>query len=230
MSAASEGTKIIGALLKVQEEITNPQNTATNPFFRSKYAPLPDILNLVRPLLTKNELVITQNTGTFEDGSVYVKTRLLHSSGESIESDELALKPDKQSAQGIGSAITYGRRYQLTALLGISSEDDDDGNSSEPKESNEKAQPKSKGTPKSSQNLDQPKKQPKSISKPEFKDNELAKLRENNGTIDAVCGTLEVQKKKLTKKNILLEAQNLLNDDSILQAQFNKVKIDLGVS
>lgn len=119
---------IAAALLEVQREIRNPSNTATNPFFKSKYAPLPDILNCVRPLLTENGILLIQNTGSNEAGDVYVQTKLIHKSGEVIETDKLLLKPDKNTAQGIGSAITYGRRYQLTALLGISSEDDDDGN------------------------------------------------------------------------------------------------------
>ncbi|MGF7118033.1 ERF family protein [Methanobacterium oryzae] len=119
---------IAAALLEVQREIRNPSNTATNPFFKSKYAPLPDILNCVRPLLTENGILLIQNTGSNEAGDVYIQTKLIHKSGEVIETDKLLLKPDKNTAQGIGSAITYGRRYQLTALLGISSEDDDDGN------------------------------------------------------------------------------------------------------
>ncbi len=119
---------IAAALIEVQRKIKNPSNTAVNPFFRSKYAPLPDILNCIRPLLTENGILLIQNTGSNESGEVYVQTKLIHTSGEIIETDKLLLKPDKNTAQGIGSAITYCRRYQLTALLGISSEDDDDGN------------------------------------------------------------------------------------------------------
>ncbi len=126
---------IASALLEVQREIKNPSNTATNPFFKSKYAPLPDILNCIRPILTKNGILLIQNTGSNEAGDVYIQTKLIHTSGEIIETDKLLLKPDKNTAQGIGSAITYGRRYQLTALLGISSEDDDDGNIASDKKS-----------------------------------------------------------------------------------------------
>jgi len=236
ISKIEPGTNIIKALCKVQEEIVNPPKNAENPFFRSKYATLSTILNLVRPLLSKNGLFLYQNTGNNED-HIYVETKLLHISGEKIESDKLFLRPDKKTPQGIGSAITYGRRYQLATMLGICDQDDDDGNAAE---NTEKTQPKSNGSqpkntskssqPKSSKNPEQPKRQPKSLNNSEIDVNELAKLRENNGTIDAVCGTLEVRKKKLTKKNIILEAQNLLDDDSILQAQFNQVKIDLGVN
>lgn len=134
---------IIKALVKVQEEIQNPANTATNPFFKSSYAPLPDILNLVRPLLAKNGLVLIQNTGTWPDGTPYIQTSVHHESGDSFDSDKLSLKPDKSSPQGIGSALSYGRRYQLTALLGIAGEEDDDGNAAEPKKQKES---KGKGT------------------------------------------------------------------------------------
>ncbi|MGB9978514.1 ERF family protein [Methanobacterium sp.] len=141
-----EVKNIAAALLEVQRKIKNPSNTAVNPFFRSKYAPLPEILNCVRPILTENGILLIQNTGSNEAGDVYVQTKLIHTSGEIIESDRLLLKPDKNTAQGIGSAITYGRRYQLTALLGISSEDDDDGNIAS------KADKKSKIPPKAGSN------------------------------------------------------------------------------
>ncbi len=133
---------IAAALLEVQRKIKNPSNTATNPFFKSKYAPLPDILNCVRPLLTENGILLIQNTGSNEAGDVYIQTKLIHTSGEVIKTDKLLLKPDKNTAQGIGSAITYGRRYQLTALLGISSEDDDDGNIASKANKKSKTRPK----------------------------------------------------------------------------------------
>lgn len=115
------------ALAKFQEEVKNPANTANNPFFKSKYAPLSDVLNLVRPILTKHGLSLIQSpSGNGTD--IIVSTLLLHSSGEWIETEPLILKADKATAQGCGSAITYGRRYAISAVLGISSEDDDDGN------------------------------------------------------------------------------------------------------
>lgn len=115
------------ALAKFQEEVKNPANTADNPFFKSKYAPLNDVLNLVRPILTKNGLSVIQSPSG--DGqNISITTLLLHSSGEWIETEPLILKADKATAQGAGSAITYARRYAISAVLGISSEDDDDGN------------------------------------------------------------------------------------------------------
>ena len=118
------------ALSKFQSEVKNPKNTAKNPFYSSSYAPLQDVLNTVRPLLSKYGLSIIQSPSG--DGqSISITTMLLHESGEWIEFEPLILKAEKLTPQGAGSAITYGRRYALSAVLGISSEDDDDGNSLE---------------------------------------------------------------------------------------------------
>jgi len=123
------------ALSKFQSEVENPKNTADNPFYHSKYAPLQDVLNTVRPLLSKHGLSIIQSPSG--DGqSISITTMLLHESGEWIEFDPLVLKAEKITPQGAGSAITYGRRYALSAVLGISSEDDDDGNSLEKTQQN----------------------------------------------------------------------------------------------
>lgn len=119
---------VLAALLKVQEEIKNPENSANNPFAKSKYAPLNEILNMVRPLFNKNGLILLQNTGTTTEGA-YVQTIIAHKDGEVLEFDRLCLKDARMSnpVQAMGSAITYGRRYQLTSILGIAGEEDTDG-------------------------------------------------------------------------------------------------------
>lgn len=115
------------ALVAFQQEVKNPTNTAVNPHFKSRYAPLSEVLNDVRPLLAKHGLAVIQFPGG--DGeTVSITTMLVHDSGEWLEFPPLVLKTDKLTPQGAGSAITYGRRYTLAAVLGISSEDDDDGN------------------------------------------------------------------------------------------------------
>ena len=130
------------ALSQFQGEIKNPNNTADNPFFKSKYAPLNDILNLVRPILSKHGLSIVQ-APTGDGEHIIIHTTLLHSSGEFMEFPPLTLRTDKATAQGAGSAITYGRRYAISAILGISSEDDDDGNHAEVKQDiKKKTEPK----------------------------------------------------------------------------------------
>jgi hypothetical protein len=128
MEMSESITKVSAALVQAQTEMRNPYNSADNPFFKSHYAPLDAILSLVRPILAKNGLLIMQSTGG--DGSyASVTTTVLHSSGEYIRSDPLILRPSKLDPQGIGSALTYARRYSLSAILGIAGDDDDDANS-----------------------------------------------------------------------------------------------------
>lgn len=135
MNRSDSITALAAALTKFQLEVTNPKNTASNPMFKSKYAPLSEVINTVKPILGKYGLSFIQSTGSSEE-SIVITTMVIHKSGEWIESEPLTL-PAYQlksggvkdfNAQGAGSAITYGRRYSLSAILGISSEDDDDGN------------------------------------------------------------------------------------------------------
>ena len=115
------------ALSKFQNEVQDPAKNSDNPFFKSKYVELDDLLASVRPVLTRNGLSILQEPSS--DGTnVTVKTVLLHNSGEYIEFEALALKPVKSDPQGLGSAITYGRRYALSSILGVAWDADDDGN------------------------------------------------------------------------------------------------------
>jgi len=199
MQRSESITEIAKALSAFQGEIKNPANTAYNPFFRSKYAPLPDILNLVRPNMAKHGLsIIQQPSGGGEN--ISVTTILLHNSGEYIELDPLVLRVDKVTAQGIGSAITYGRRYALAALLGISSEDDDDGNIASGKNDNDgTSQPRVEKNP-------VPKTSPPA---PKELDNgrvqRLAILRKQKGITD--------EKHKEFLKNVGVESSKYLNEE-----------------
>ena len=102
-----------------------PKNKV-NPFYKSKYADLDGVWDACREPLSKNSLSVAQLITT-AGSVVMVSTILLHSSGESLRSD-LSMKAKDESPQSIGSTITYGRRYGLSAMVGISPEDDDDGN------------------------------------------------------------------------------------------------------
>jgi len=116
------------ALCKFQAEVKNPKNVASNPFFNSNYAPLDEVINTIKEPLNKNGLSYIQMPSSEDGVIVGMITILMHQSGEWIESDILKLKTDKPTAQGAGSSVTYARRYQLAAMLGIASEEDDDGN------------------------------------------------------------------------------------------------------
>lgn len=129
------------ALADAQTEMRNPYNTANNPYFKSKYAPLPDILNVVRPVLAKYGLTLTQYPVTNEDGGIGVESMLLHRSGQYIQYDPYFLTPAKNDPQTAGGAITYARRYALNAVLGISGEEDDDGNGASGKKPSKSEEP-----------------------------------------------------------------------------------------
>lgn len=115
------------AFIDFQKEFKGLKPDAKNPFFKSTYISLDGILETVRPILAKNGLAVLQEA-TGDGEYVFVKTKLLHESGEVIETDLLKMKPQKNDAQQMGSCITYAKRYQLGALLGICESIDDDGN------------------------------------------------------------------------------------------------------
>lgn len=129
------------ALLEAQKEMGNAIKDASNPFFKSKYADLNAIREACMPALNKHGIVVLQPT-VVQDGKNYVKTLLLHESGESMEclTEIVFSKPNDAQAQGSG--ITYARRYGLQSFVNVGA-DDDDGQ----KASNGKA-PEKKETPK----------------------------------------------------------------------------------
>ena len=127
MNKSESVKQIFEALVKAQEELKNSFKSATNPHFKSKYAPLDEIINGIKPVLAKHGLAITQDVSGDGD-RVTVSTLIMHESGEWIEQTGLTIKPAKTDAQGTCGAVTYARRYALQAALNISSDDDDDGN------------------------------------------------------------------------------------------------------
>lgn len=120
----SDGIDAIAkALAKAHKSIGGVKKTATNPFFKSKYATLEDVVDTVKAPLLAEGITIVQGVQDAE-GGVGIETMLLHESGQWISST-LRLPASKEDAQGYGSAITYGRRYGLMAICGIPAEDDD---------------------------------------------------------------------------------------------------------
>ncbi len=112
---------------KAQNEFPLIKKTDKNPFFKSKYAGLPSVLEVVLPILHTNGFYISQSP--ISDGDkIGVKTRIVHvESGESME-DSFTMTLAKNDPQGAGSAITYARRYALVSMLGLNVDEDDDGN------------------------------------------------------------------------------------------------------
>ena len=117
------------ALAKFQEEVKQPLKDKNNPFFKSKYVPLENVVEAITDVAPKNGLSFVQWALNDENGRVGVATMLMHESGEWIEFDAVHMKADKETAQGAGALISYLKRYSLSAVFGITSDQDDDGNS-----------------------------------------------------------------------------------------------------
>jgi hypothetical protein len=116
--------KLSEALAKAQGEIEGAKKDSDNPFFHARYAALSSVWDACRGPLSKNGLAVIQLPGKLQNGALFVDSVLSHSSGEWISS-RLYITPVKDDPQGIGSAITYARRYGLQALVGIAPMDDD---------------------------------------------------------------------------------------------------------
>lgn len=116
------------AFAKMQMELEQPLKNADNPFFKSKYVPLENVVDSITRAANKHGLSFTQFPSSDENGNVTVGTMVMHESGEWIEYDPICMKPVKNDPQAVGSAITYAKRYALSAIFGITSDNDDDGN------------------------------------------------------------------------------------------------------
>lgn len=130
---------LYGALLKAQQEFSAVPKDGKNPHLNSRYATLGSVQETAFPTLHKHGLIVLQSVRTewAERGPVvYVGATLVHAESGESTAQELGLIPVKLDPQGIGSAISYGRRYILLTMLGLSAEDDD-GNAA----AGQKAQP-----------------------------------------------------------------------------------------
>jgi len=126
METSEEIAELATALAKAQGDIEAAMKDSYNPHFKSKYADLGDVWAVARKPLSVNGIAVIQSPENCESGNVLVKTMIIHTSGQWIQA-ELELPVDKNTAQGYGSAISYGRRYLLASLIGIYTDDDDDG-------------------------------------------------------------------------------------------------------
>ncbi len=114
------------AQAKAQGEIKPAKLDMKNPHYNSSYASLTSVQDSYRDILPKYGLSIIQQVSSI-DARFNVQTTLAHASGESLSSN-LSLILDRNNMQGLGSAITYARRYSICAMLGIVDTEDDDGN------------------------------------------------------------------------------------------------------
>jgi hypothetical protein len=121
--------ELAAALAKAQGEMKNPVKNATNPHYKNKYVDLAGVRDTVVPVLAKHGISVVQMTSATDTGLI-VATRLMHTSGQWLEST-YPVSYDKP--QAMGSAITYARRYSLSAICCIAADDDDDANAANDK-------------------------------------------------------------------------------------------------
>lgn len=190
MNKSTTIAAIAKALMAFHLKVGKINKDATNPFFNSKYASLANILDVIETPLIESGLSFCQFP-TDENG---LTTILMHESGEWLESN-YQMKPAKNDPQGLGSAITYQRRYALAAVLGLNIDDDDDGNAAS---QNDKKTDKSQAQP----------------EKPWLNENTkeftgaVEKLRAGTTTIEKIKAVLKVSKTVEEKLKQLSTVQN----------------------
>lgn len=132
MNKSESIAEIAKALCKAQGAMGGAYKGKANPFFKSSYADLSEVIKAIKEPFASNGLSYVQFP-IEEGGRIGIETILMHESGEFL-SNSFTVNLSKQDAQGAGSAITYCRRYGLQAVAGIPSEDDD-GNSASQQQS-----------------------------------------------------------------------------------------------
>lgn len=124
MNTSESIDKVSAALVLAQQAMLPLIKDSNNPFFKSKYADLQAVTEACYPALQANGICVLQSAESLGSDGINIKTRLLHSSGQFIET-ECAIPPAGQDPQKYGSAVTYGRRYGLQAAVGLAAIDDD---------------------------------------------------------------------------------------------------------
>jgi hypothetical protein len=128
------------AFCKLQAQIKPAIKDSLNPHFKSKYADLGAVWEAVKDPLHEHGFAVIQSPD-FEGENMFLKTTILHVGGEKMEG-RYPIRPSKNDPQGVASAITYARRYSISAMLGVIADDDDDGNAaSAPRSTPAPAQP-----------------------------------------------------------------------------------------
>jgi hypothetical protein len=124
MNSSASIASLAAALVKAQAKIEGATKDKTNPHYKSKYADLSSVVEAIKKPATDNGLTWTQIMHPAENAAA-VETIILHSSGEWLSCGAISVPVTKSDAQGYGSALTYARRYSLSAAFGVAPEDDD---------------------------------------------------------------------------------------------------------
>lgn len=159
MEASETRAELFKAFANFKKKLKQPLKDANNPFFKSKYVPLENVVQVVDEAMIDTGLSYIQEIEDLEEGYLRVDTIVLHESGEYVVIKGSKVKPVKNDPQSAGSATTYARRYSLSTAFGIASDPDDDGNGASQQAKNNQQ----------SKNTQQPKAQPKPELTPEQK-------------------------------------------------------------
>lgn len=119
-----ETKELIAAFIKAQGEIEGALKDKLNPHFKSKYADLSAVVDAIKPALQKHGLGFVQVSHD-ADHCACIETLIVHTSGQTMSAGKVSVPVSKIDAQGYGSAMTYARRYSLSAAFGVCPEDDD---------------------------------------------------------------------------------------------------------
>lgn len=144
MERSEQINEIAKALSAAQAELEGAKKEAVNPHLKSKYADLASVWDACRNVLPKNGLSVAQMAEPAPDGFLSLTTMLMHSSGQFL-AGTIMLPLDKPTAQSYGAAMTYARRYGLSAIVGVSPEDDDGHEASQGQGNRYNNRPESRG-------------------------------------------------------------------------------------
>lgn len=125
---SSETTKLANALLQVQRVLVPATKDRLNPFTQSLYATLNSVMDTCREALLANGIWLTQYPVPADPGYLGLVTKLVHAESGQWQSSHAVVPLPKNDPQGLGIAMTYIRRYSISAMLGIVTEEDTDGN------------------------------------------------------------------------------------------------------
>jgi len=206
-------TELAKALSNFQGKMTAVKKDATNPFYKSRYATLDTIWESIRKPLSENGLSVAQTMGLTPDNKSVLETTLYHTSGEWISGTQL-VNPVKDDPQSLGSAISYARRYSLSALLGVVSDEDDDANIATKSESKPvvKTEAKPEPRPKPETTAPSPTKAEPSISAAQTK-KIYASVKEKGITADQAKAYIKKTFNKSSSKELTTsEASRLISD------------------
>jgi hypothetical protein len=131
MKTSETIVEISKALIESQSNIRYAFENSVNPHLKNRYADLSSVIDAIKPHLNRNNIAFVQMPEESEVGIVRLTTRLIHNSGEWIETTSSCPMP-KNDPQGYGSALTYLRRYSLSAICGLYADDDDGEMASKP--------------------------------------------------------------------------------------------------